>query len=377
MIFHRRILSASVCVLAATMLTNCDESEDQRMARMEKAMDNAKITLKYSGPTGDNDPNKGQPQMTPEERAAEDVTKKLILFSASDLSDPFQRVQADLMRAALRTLDGYRYKVFDSKGDVGISLDMLGKAQNQQPVWLIVNPVEDRMSAAVLESMRGAGVHVVAIDQRVPASSCESVVFTDQIKIGRLAGELVVAALKRKATDEGRGLVSGRVVEVRGRDGSYASEARAQGFAEALKAEPGIILVHDAAGDWSPESGKARAQDAIRLQKSFDVVFAHNDSMASGVSEALTAAQMRENVLIVGVDGAGGFNGGLDLLRRSVIDATIWQPMPLEVAFSLIQKSAQDANFKPEPRYEREPLAITPKNIDDFTRGQLQAPGKK
>lgn len=377
MIFPRRLIPALGCALATALLPSCDESADQRTSRMEKAMENAVITLKYSGPIKDGDDLANGPPMTPEERAAEDVTKKLVLLAANDLADPFQRLQSDLMRAAMRTLEGWRFKVLDAKGDIGTGLDVLGKVQNQQPVWLIVDPVESRLSAAILEPLRSSGVHVISIDQHMPVTACDTLVFTDQMKIGRLAGEVVVQALRRKAGDEQKKHVTGRVVQIRGRTGSYASEARAQGFAEAIRAEPGIILVHDAPGEWTPESGKARAVDALRLQKTFDVVFAHNDSMASGASEALVAAQVRENVLIIGVDGAGGYQGGLDLLRRGVIDATIRQPMPVELAFSLIQKAAKDDKFKPEPRYEREPLAITPHNLDDFMRGQSPAEAKK
>jgi ABC-type sugar transport system substrate-binding protein len=105
------------------------------------------------------------------------------------------------------------------------------------------------------------------------------------------------------------------------------------------------------------------------LQGTFDVIFAQNDAMARGISEVLSTAQQRDNVLIIGVDGTGGRDGGIDLVRRGVIDATIWQPMPLETAFSLIQKTANDPKFKPEHRYEREPIAITPRTVDEFLLG--------
>lgn len=366
MIFRPSSFVTLISLLALGLLTSCGESDSARVARLEMAMENAKSALKGGG--GAPDEAQMQNQLSPDEQAAEDTSRKLILLCAADLGDPFQQLQADLMRAAVRTLDGYRFKVLDAAGDVGKQLDVLGEAQSLQPVWLLVHPVEERLSAALLENSLRQGVRIVALDQRVPDSSCEAAVFSDQAKIGRMAGEVVLAALKRKATDEKKAQVTGRVVQIRGRDDASASKARAEAFAAVLRAEPGIIIVHDAPGDWTVEGGKARAQDAVKLQKSFDVIFAHNDAMARGASEVLTAAQQRENVLIVGVDGIAGKNGGQDLIRRGVIDATIWQPMPLEIAFSWIQKSINDANFKPERRHEREPVALTPKNIDEVGR---------
>lgn len=345
-------------------LTGCDESEEQRLARMEKAMETAKVTLKQS-PLSSSEAAK---PLTAEEKSAEDLSKPLVLFCASDLGDAFQRLQSDLMRAAVRTLEGYRYKVLDARGDVGVQLDNLGQAQREHPAWLVVHPVEERLSAALVEGLRGTGTKVIGLDQRLPASSCDAVIFCDQAKIGRLAGEVVIQALRRKAADEGKPQTTGRVVQIRGRADSASSKVRSQAFFDTLKAEPGIVVVHDAPGDWTLEGGKARAEDAVRLQGNFDVVYAHSDAMAMGASAAMTAAQRRENVLIVGVDGAGGRDGGLELLRRGVIDATIWQPMPMEMAFFQMQKVINDPKQALPARTEREPQAVTPKSLDDFMK---------
>lgn len=358
-------------VLAAVLLAglpSCNESDQQKMERIEKAMENAKATLKTTSVIGDDQGKALKPELTADEKAAEDPSKKLILYIANDLKEPFQSYQADLMRQAVRTLDGYRFKALNAANDVGKQQDLLGSCQNQQPVWLLVAPVEERLSATVLEGMRNTVPHIIGLDPRLPETSCETTISTDQAKIGRLAGELTVSALRRKAADEKQPTVSGRVVQIRGAQNSFASKARAEAFEAALKAEPGIIIVHDAPGDWRREGGKARIEEARRLQGSFDVVFAHNDSMAQGASDALAVAQQRENVLIIGVDGVGGDDGGLEMLRRGVIDATIRQPMALEQAFALIQKSVTSGSFKLERRYSIEPVTVTPKNLDTFLR---------
>jgi len=64
----------------------------------------------------------------------------------------------------------------------------------------------------------------------------------------------------------------------------------------------------------------------------------------------------------------GGREGGLDLLRRSVIDATVWQPMPLETSFLMIQRSLNEKAYQWPATTEREPEAVTPKTLDDFVK---------
>ena len=200
---------------------------------------------------------------------------------------------------------------------------------------------------------------VIGLDERFGVGACTAVVFVSQKKLGEKAGQLVVEALKRKAADENKPQVTGRVVHLTGDPACFSTQARSEGFHEALKAEPGIVVVHEAPGGWSHEVAKARTEEALRLQHDFDVVFAHDDLMAQGASDAVTAAQMRDHMLIVGMDG------GLELVRNSVIDATIRQPMPMETAFEMIKKAVADKHYEPPSRTEREPEAVTPVNLDE------------
>ena len=110
-------------------------------------------------------------------------------------------------------------------------------------------------------------------------------------------------------------------------------------------------------------------QDAIRLQKQFDVVFAHNDAMALGAAEA--AGEMRENVLLIGVDGFMGADGGFTAVNNGDIDATIHQPLLVDLAWQIIRKKLAEPAFQPKPSYKLNPMAITPKDVDDIRRKGL------
>ena len=58
--------------------------------------------------------------------------------------------------------------------------------------------------------------------------------------------------------------------------------------------------------------------------KGVDVVFAHNDYMASGIYEAVS--RLGYSPEIIGVDGFSGPNGGIDMVRQGKLSETITCP---------------------------------------------------
>ena len=185
---------------------------------------------------------------------------------------------------------------------------------------------------------------------------------------------LVVDALKRKAQDEGSPGVKGRVIQLQGDEKLPACRARSEGFTEAIKAEPGIVLVHDAATGWEKAGAILRFKEALRLQKGFDAVYAHNDIIALGASEASVEEKVRESLLIVGTDGVTGPGGGLEMLGKNAIDATVHQPLLVDFAWRLVERMLKDGGFKPKPAYEIEPVVFTPKNLDELRARGLKVP---
>lgn len=347
---HR--LFAPALLLTVVMLTACGESDEEKASRVERALASQKAAPVQV------ELEKIQ-QAALAQQQAEDASKRLILFAAANLADPFQRLQSSLMESAVRKLDNCRFKALDAAGSAETQAKQLAEARGQHPAGLVIGPVDPKTVSDTVNAIQREGAFVVGVDERLAPDTCSALVFVHQKKLGELAGQQVVEALKRKAADEGKPAVAGRVVHLTGDDSSFEAKARSEGFHEALKAEPGIIVVHEAPAAWTREGGKARTEEALRLQHEFDVVCAQSQAIAQGASEALTTAQAREKVLIVGMDG------GLDLLRKSIIDVTILQPPPLETAFTLLRKHLEDSHFSPPASTELQPEAVTPSNLDE------------
>jgi len=119
-------------------LVGCDGSDESRIQRYEAAIESAKHTLQ-NGEDAAWKKAEDKKKAEAAEKAAVEASKKLVLYCAANLADPFQRVQADLMTAAVRTLEGCRVEVLDAKDDVGLQLDQLAQAKRLKPSWLSVS----------------------------------------------------------------------------------------------------------------------------------------------------------------------------------------------------------------------------------------------
>lgn len=275
-----------------------------------------------------------------------------------------QRLLLDRLAAARPDLP---VMVEEAQGLPGVQVEQLRKAVADQVAAVFLAPVQvtPGLKAEVARAVQ-AGIHVYGLGETAAPLPCTTVIATDERELGRVAGGIVLRALEAKRRAEGLAAPAGRVVEIRGDETSAACTARHEGFLEALKTAPGVLLVHDAPGGWTLEGGRDRAQDALRLQKTFDVLYAHDDAMALGAARAL--GELRERVLVLGTGGARGPEGGLALVSQAEIDATVVQPPLVDFAWALLTRQRAEPGFSPKPAYRLAPRPAQPKDVDALIR---------
>lgn len=299
-----------------------------------------------------------------------------IALLLQDTKIPLQQFQRDGLAMLVGREKGCELIVHDAAGSATQQIEQFRTAIAAKPSAIIISPIDPPALAALIIEAKTAGVSVIGLDKRMLDEGCTSIVFSDQRRVGRAAAETVLEALKRKATEEGGTETTGRVVQIRGVEDSFPTNELAEGFADELKKESGVILVHDAPADWKPENATARTTEAFRLQKQFDVIFAHNDALAMGAAKAAIEAGERENIFIIGTDGLTGTKRGMELVRMGDIDATIVQPALVDFALQIVLKMRDEPDFKPQPAYEIEPFAVVPKNVEQALRvGTYKFPG--
>lgn len=352
------------------VLTACDQSDNPEVEKAISNLENQKLVKVAKPESAPRPPASSLPSpgiLASTGLAAKDERAEIILL-LPDTRIAMQEFQRNGLAMLVSRKAGYKLTTSDAVGSSAKQLEQFHQAIAAKPAAIIISPIDPPAIAALIVEAQTHGITVIGLDKRMLNEGCASVVFSDQRKVGRMAADSVIEALKRKAAEEKRTEVTGRVIQLRGSADSYSTNEIAEGFSEGLRTQSGVILVHDAPADWSTETATKCTTEAFNLQKNFDAIYAQSDAMALGAAKAAETAGQRENIFIVGTDGLSGQKRGLELVRLGDLDASVVQPALVDLALQIITKMRSDKAFKPQPSYEIQPVVIQPKNVEQMLR---------
>ena len=208
---------------------------------------------------------------------------------------------------------------------------------------IIVSPNEAVPLTPVIEKAMLEGIPVVLVDRKTSNSKYTAFVGADNYQIGKEVGVYTANLLNGK----------GNVVEIRGLKGSTPDKERHEGFVSIINNYPDIKIVYENNADWLRSQAKEKMTEAIQKFQSIDLVFAHNDEMATGAHEALRVTSGVKPPIIIGIDALPGTDGGIQKVINGTIDATFIYPTGGEKA---VQTAIRI--LKNEP-YDRENILYT------------------
>lgn len=181
---------------------------------------------------------------------------------------------------------------------------------------LIVAPNQVATISSAINRAYDKGIPVIVFERKTSSQKFTAFMSADNYEMGRVMGEYIASQLHGK----------GRVMEVMGLEGSSPAIERHNGFTEALKDYPEIEIVAVLQGDWTEESAIKAVQDYQGDLSNIDYVFGQNDRMAMGARKALSSFYSPLSTKFCGIDGLPGEDGGIRLVRDSILDATYIYP---------------------------------------------------
>ena len=169
----------------------------------------------------------------------------------------------------------------------------------------------------VLQEAKDAGIPVLTTDRMVQVedeSLIAGFVGSDFYQEGYSAGEFLL-----KKTE---GMQDVRIVELSGTIDSSPMLQRAQGFRDAIAANPELKLIDSLSGDFLRPKGKECMQVLLEKHERIDVLFSHNDAMTLGAITAMEEAGLvpGEDIIIITVDGE---QAAIDLLKQGRINCVV------------------------------------------------------
>ncbi|MFC9456933.1 substrate-binding domain-containing protein [Streptomyces sp. NPDC058430] len=272
-------------------------------------------------------------------------------LSVSTLNNPFF-VQMKAGAQAEAKKEGIKLTVTDAQNDASQQANQLQNFTSEGMSSVIVNPVDSDAVGPAVRGANKADIPVVAADRGVNKAKTATLVASDNVAGGRQAAKTLADKLGG----------SGKIVILQGTAGTSASRERGQGFAEGLKAYPGIKVVAKQPADFDRTKGLDVMTNMLQANAGVDGVFAENDEMALGAIKAL-GSKAGKSVAVVGFDGTPD---GLKAVEAGTLYASVAQ-QPKELGRIAVQNAVRAAKDKKVAEMVKVPVkVVTSKNVASF-----------
>jgi ribose transport system substrate-binding protein len=228
---------------------------------------------------------------------------------------------------------------------------------------IVLAPLDARALVRPVEEAGNSNIPVVIFDSALESKKIVSYVATDNLKGGRLAGEYMARLLQGK----------GKALMLRYQEGSASTEAREQGFLEALKAFPGIeVISSDQHAGPTRDTAKRASENLLnRYGREVQGVFAVNESAAAGMLLALQDLGRAGKVSFVGFDSHQVF---LDAMKRGEMSGFVLQN-PFDMGYQAVRTMVQHLQGQTVPGFiDTGVQVVTPENMVTPEMRRLLAP---
>ncbi|MGP4052932.1 ABC transporter permease/substrate-binding protein [Streptomyces sp. 2A115] len=280
------------------------------------------------------------------------ATNQKIGLSLSTLNNPFfVQIRQGAQEEAKRL--GADLTVTDAQNDASQQANQLQNFTSEGVDSIIVNPVDSDAAGPSVRSANKADIPVVGVDRVVNKADTAALVASDNVEGGELGAKAMAEKLGGK----------GKIVILQGLAGTSASRERGAGFAEGLKAYPGIEVVARQPADFDRTKGLDVMTNLLQAHPDVDGVFAENDEMALGALKAL-GSKAGKTVQVIGFDGTPD---GLKAVKEGTLYASVAQ-QPKELGRIAVENALRAADGKEVEKTVKVPVkVVTAKNVDEFS----------
>ena len=225
------------------------------------------------------------------------------------------KMNTEMLREAL-FYDGLEIEILSAKDNDLKQISDIQYFIEKKVDLLIVAPNKAAAITPAVEMAYEKGIPVIMVDRKIQSDKYTAFIGADNYKIGRDAGNYVQNMMS----------FSGKVLEIRGLEGSTPALERHKGFMDAIKDANQIEVIGSVDGKWLQKSATEVMDSILSITKEIDVVFAQNDRMAMGAYMAAQKHHCESKMRFVGVDALPGKDYGLDLVMRDILDASFIYP---------------------------------------------------
>ncbi|MHC1741813.1 MAG: substrate-binding domain-containing protein [Syntrophobacteraceae bacterium] len=247
--------------------------------------------------------------------------KYVIGFSQATTTEPWRLLFNQELLKEAKLHPEVELLVRDGMDDVGKQSADVEEFLLRKVDAILISPKVSEPLTPVVNKAFTAGIPIFVLDRDIANDQCTQFIGSDNLVIGRAAGEYAVKLLG------GKGRASGNVVEIWGGMGSTPAKQRHQGFFEVISQEPGIKVVGEPAdGDWKQHLAYDIMAKLLERHPKIDLVYGHNDPMAYGAFLAAKDVNRDKKMAFLGIDAIPG--EGVKWVHEGALTATFLYMTP-------------------------------------------------
>jgi ribose transport system substrate-binding protein len=249
-----------------------------------------------------------------------------------------------------------------SEADINGQIRILENAVASNPAAIVVAPTQFAALGKPIDEA-AKRVKIIAAD----STALTSLLTTDNVQAGRIAGDVLAEAIKRTYAD-----AEGDVALITSLPGVASLEQRAKGFKEQIAAKYGALnLVADKVADGQGMTGFSIMTDLIAANPELRGVFATNPIMAQGAAQALAEKKTNRTGDTINLVGFGSDDKLIKFLQDGTIAALVVQD-PFRIGYDGIKTALAASKGEQVPaNIDAGANLITRANINSARSQQL------
>ena len=233
-------------------------------------------------------------------RRSERLDKPTVALVLKTLNNPFFiDMQKGAESAAKELGIDLMVQAAEREVDVEKQMQIIENLIQRKVSAICVAPSGSKEIVPAIVKANEAGIPVLIVDTRVDKKALAesggitlTFIGSDNRDGGRIAGEYIAKRLGGK----------GNVAILEGIPGHETGDARLSGFHEAIEKYKGIKVVASQTANWERDQGFNVFQNILQAHPDVQGLFACNDMMALGAVEAISSAQRKHRIVVVGFD---------------------------------------------------------------------------
>jgi len=200
--------------------------------------------------------------------------------------------------------------VVDSESDVDKQIADIENFIAQNVDAIIVSPIAPKPLRAIINKALNKKIPVIVLDREIDKYS--TFIGVDNYEVGVNAGKFF-QSLKKELN----------IAEIKGWAGTTPTKQKSKGFNTYINKYDNLNIVAAIQDSYDGSGIKEKLKKLLVENKDIDYIFAHSDELAYEAYKTLKEVGLLNDIKLIGVGGLNAENGGIDLVQKEILEATI------------------------------------------------------